>query len=101
MGPGEFVLGLLAESVVPDDPVSQVKAQFLADNPNMGGVFVPDGDIKGPRRLEHIHTCLHPVPRPVNVFVLLELVLVLVVLIPDIKRRVREHQVRKRLAHTR
>ena len=73
-----------------------VRPKLAADQADIRRVIVADGDIKRPLRLEYPHARCHPLPRPVDVVLGLEVVLVPVVRKADIERRIGEHQVRKR-----
>jgi len=42
----EFVFRLLAEGIMPDNPVSAKKAEFVSDNFYISGVIIADCDIK-------------------------------------------------------
>ncbi len=44
MGAGELLLGVLPERVVPNNPVPQMQVELAADQADLRGVIVPDGD---------------------------------------------------------
>ncbi len=99
MGAGEFIFCLLAEGVMPDEPVPQHQFKLISNQTNIRSVVVAYCYIKRAMRFQNLLAGPHPLPRPRNVFFLLYLVLVFVVFIPDIKRGVCKYQIRKRLFH--
>ena len=88
---------LLAEGVMPDDPVAHCQSAVVGDQLDVGGVLVTDGDVEGSVRLEHTGALADPVPRPGEIVVAGLLVVVLVVFIADIERWIGEDQVCKGL----
>ena len=52
VGPCEFVRAVDAEGVVPNDPASAGKADLLAEDFQLGGVFVTDGQPEGAVRFQ-------------------------------------------------
>lgn len=87
---------MLAERVVPDNPVAEVQADFVADDSDVGGVIVADGDIERAGWFENFFAGGHPFFCPGDVFFLFEVVVVSVVFVADIERRVSENQIRER-----
>ena len=59
----------------------------------LGRVFVADRQPERAARLEHAVDFGHPLPRPVEVLVVVLAVVVLVVLVADVERRIGEHQI--------
>jgi hypothetical protein len=87
---------MLAEGIVPDDPIATDQSQFFANNTYMCGVFGADSDIERPGGLQHIDTGRHPIPRPMQILIFFERVLVVIVLIANVKRRIGKGKIGER-----
>src|SRR5690606_33945755 len=91
---GELLFGLLAEGVMPDDPVSHVETDLAArDHAQIGCELIADRQVKAARGLERAVHRLHPLARPVKVFLDVLLVVVAVIQVADVERRIGEAQV--------
>jgi hypothetical protein len=93
MRASELVFAMHSECVVPDDPAAALKADFLSRHFQFRRVFVSNGQPECSRGNEQAMELLHPLSTPLNVLILLQPIIVLVIIVPDIERRVGEGQV--------
>ena len=90
----ELALAVHAERVVPDDPASAGEAQLaLADQLQLGGVLVADGQPERAVGLQHAAHGLPSTAAPVEILVVLPAVVVDVVLVADVERRIGKGQI--------
>lgn len=93
VGTGELPGAVDAECVVPDHPAPAVKADLLAGQLQLGGIFIADRQPESALRLENAVNAADPRRRPLDVFPVLDTVLVDVVIVTDVERRVGKCQV--------
>lgn len=93
VGAGELGFGLLAEGVVPDDPVAHGEADFFGDDSEFGGVVIAYGEVEGAGGFEGAMDGGHPGFGEVEVVVGFFLVVVAVVEVADVEGGIGEDEV--------
>ena len=95
----ELFLQLLAEGVVPDNPVSHKEADLISYYFYVRGVIITYGYVEGAMGLEDFFAGGHPVFCPCDVVFAFDVVVVFIVFVADIERRIGEDEVCKGFAN--
>jgi hypothetical protein len=98
MGAGELFLHLLAEGVVPDNPVSHEETQLISYYFYIRGVLITYGYVERAAGLEDLFAGGHPVFCPCDVVFGFDFIVVLVVFVADVEGRVGKDEVDKGFA---
>lgn len=98
---GELFSGLLAERVMPDDPVPEPKTQLSSgQDAQVGGVLVSDRQIEATGGLKKSVHLFHPLQRPIEVLRVVPTVVVPIILVADIERRIGKNQIYTTVRHS-
>jgi hypothetical protein len=97
--PGEFSFQLLAEGIVPDNPVPHKKSEFIGYDFDIRGETIAYSDMERAGRFENLFAYAHPLPCPGDIFIAGDLVVILVVFVADIERRVGKNKISERLSN--
>lgn len=98
VGAGKFSFKLLAERIMPYEPVAHHKAELVSYDFYICSIVIADSYVKRAVWLEDFFTDGHPVFRPGNVVFAFDLIVVFVVFVADVERRVGKDKVGKGLA---